>query len=221
MHHRLLEAMGSCGRFGHDAVVRVPSIRTRRFLDEDPDQHVVVIFQEERFVRPLFRNLSLRQEIMTAQSILGGAKEGTPRVNSLESAGPLTNNPNGANPFRIDRSNPIRATRGPRLRRRTVCVSRRTDGSLHRHSAKRAVPSAAKNKNLGPNSTLGYYRRQYRNRALVLRTALRDERQLLQHDLWAVDAGPSEPGRGQHLRRQITNGPEPVEILRELRLAVP
>jgi phospholipase C len=69
-----------------------------------PIKHVVVIFQE---------NVSFDHYFGTYPFATnpGGephfhAKDDTPRVNNLLSAGLLSNNPNLANPFRIDRSNP-------------------------------------------------------------------------------------------------------------------
>jgi phospholipase C len=69
------------------------------FPTRTPIKHVVVIFQE---------NVSFDHYFATyphAANLPGEtpfhAKESTPQVNGLESAGLLTNNPNGVNPFRI------------------------------------------------------------------------------------------------------------------------
>jgi phospholipase C len=69
-----------------------------------PIKHVVVIFQE---------NVSFDHYFGTyphAANLAGEpafhAKEDTPRLNNLETAGLLDHNPNSSNPFRIDRSNP-------------------------------------------------------------------------------------------------------------------
>ena len=58
----------------------------------------------------------------------------------------------------------------------------------------------------------GLLRRQHRHRALELRPALRDERQLLQHDVRAVRAGRDQPRLGQHGRRRHgARGEQPVD----------
>jgi phospholipase C len=70
-----------------------------------PIKHVVVIFQE---------NVSFDHYFGTYPFALnpGGepefhAKNDTPSVNNLFSSGLLDHNPNGVNPFRIDRSVPV------------------------------------------------------------------------------------------------------------------
>ena len=47
----------------------------------------------------------------------------------------------------------------------------------------------------------GLLRRQHRHRALELRAALRDERQLVRHDLRSLDPGRAEPGLRPDARR--------------------
>src|SRR6266446_417029 len=70
-----------------------------------PIKHVVVIFQENVSFDHYFGTYP--HAANPAGEPAFHAKENTPRVNSLESAGLLTNNPNVANPFRIDRSNAV------------------------------------------------------------------------------------------------------------------
>src|SRR5437879_3054731 len=69
-------------------------------------KHVVVIFQENVSFDHYFGIYPHAKVNNDGTKYFGGRKETTPRVNSLESGGLLTNNPNGANPFRIDRSVP-------------------------------------------------------------------------------------------------------------------
>jgi phospholipase C len=65
-----------------------------------------VIFQENRSFDHYFGTYPHAKANKDGSKFFGGAKDGTPRVNDLESAGLLTNNPNKANLFRIDRSTP-------------------------------------------------------------------------------------------------------------------
>src|SRR5713101_9799250 len=76
------------------------------FPTKTPIKHVVVIFQENVSFDHYFGTYPHAKENNDGTKYFAGAKDDTPSVNSLESAGLLTNNPNGANPFRIDRSNP-------------------------------------------------------------------------------------------------------------------
>src|SRR6266403_3616480 len=71
-----------------------------------PIKHVVVIFQENVSFDHYFGTYPHAKANNDGSKYFGGAKDSTPRVNSLESAGLLTNNPNGVNSFRIDRSVP-------------------------------------------------------------------------------------------------------------------
>jgi phospholipase C len=71
-----------------------------------PIKHVVVIFQENVSFDHYFATYPHAKPNKNGTRYLGTPKDDTPRVNNLESAGLLTNNPNLANPFRIDPSNP-------------------------------------------------------------------------------------------------------------------
>jgi phospholipase C len=112
-----------------------------------PIKHVVVIFQE---------NVSFDHYFGTYPNAAnpGGepafhAKEDTPRVNSLQSAGLLTNNPNGVNPFRIDRSNATTCDEDHGYADEEFAF----DGGLMDRFAK----LSCNDKNIGPNSTFGYF----------------------------------------------------------------
>src|SRR6202795_3579169 len=71
-----------------------------------PIKHVVVIFQENVSFDHYFGSYPHAKANNDGTKYFGGAKDDTPQVNNLESAGLLTNNLNKANPFRIDRSTP-------------------------------------------------------------------------------------------------------------------
>jgi phospholipase C len=112
-----------------------------------PIKHVVVIFQE---------NVSFDHYFGTYPFATnpGGepafhAKEDTPRVNNLVSSGLLTNNPNGVNPFRIDRSVP------------NTCDQDHNYGdeqkAFHGGLMDNFLFDSCKDPVLGTNSTMGYY----------------------------------------------------------------
>lgn len=71
-----------------------------------PIKHVVVIFQENVSFDHYFATYPHVKPNNDGTRYFGGAKDNTPRANTLEAAGLLTNNPNSVQPFRIDRSNP-------------------------------------------------------------------------------------------------------------------
>ena len=70
-----------------------------------PIKHIVVIFQENVSFDHYFATYPNAKSNIDGTRYFRGAKDDTPRVNNLETAGLLTNNPNSVNPFRIDRSN--------------------------------------------------------------------------------------------------------------------
>src|SRR5437879_13204615 len=69
-----------------------------------PIKHVVVIFQDNVSVDHYFGTYPHAKENTDGSKYFRGAKDDTPRVDSIESAGLLTNKTNGVNPFRIERS---------------------------------------------------------------------------------------------------------------------
>ena len=71
-----------------------------------PIKHVVVIFQENVSFDHYFGTYPDALPNADGSVYFRKAKNGTPQVNNLESAGLLTNNPNGVNPFRMDRAFP-------------------------------------------------------------------------------------------------------------------
>lgn len=76
------------------------------FKTETPIKHMVVIFQENVSFDHYFGTYPHAAPNKDGSVYFRFAKGETPRVNNLESSGLLTNNPNGVNPFRIDRSVP-------------------------------------------------------------------------------------------------------------------
>src|SRR5690242_21838933 len=72
-----------------------------------PIKHIVAIFQENVSFDHYFGTYPHAMANKDGSAYFGRVRDDTPRVNSLENAGLLTNNPNGANPFRIDRSVPL------------------------------------------------------------------------------------------------------------------
>jgi phospholipase C len=69
-----------------------------------PIQHVVVIFQENVSFDHYFGTYPLAANTGAAGEPLFHAGPNTPSVNGLQGGGLLTNNPNGANPFRLTRA---------------------------------------------------------------------------------------------------------------------
>src|SRR5579864_4663906 len=76
------------------------------FPTATPIKHVVVIFQENVSFDHYFGTYPHAAPNADGSIYFNRAKDDTPRVNNLESAGLLTNNPNGVNPFRMDRAFP-------------------------------------------------------------------------------------------------------------------
>jgi phospholipase C len=75
------------------------------FQTTTPLKHVVVIFQENVSSDHYFGTYPHAEPNKDGTRYFLGPEDDTPRVNNLEAAGLLTQNPNSANPFRIDRSN--------------------------------------------------------------------------------------------------------------------
>lgn len=76
------------------------------FPTRTPVKHVVVIFQENVSFDHYFGTYPHAKPNADGSVYFKKAKDDTPRVNNLESSGLLTNNPNGVNPFRMDRAFP-------------------------------------------------------------------------------------------------------------------
>src|SRR6266481_1758134 len=114
-----------------------------------PIKHVVVIFQENVSFDHYFGTYPHASPNKDGSKYFAGAKDDTPRVNSLESAGLLINNPNAANPFRIDRSNPNICDEDHGYGDEQFAFD---DGLMDRFAK-----LSCNDNNLGPFSTMGYY----------------------------------------------------------------
>jgi phospholipase C len=114
-----------------------------------PIKHVVVIFQENISFDHYFGTYPSASPNSDGSRYFRGAAENTPRVNNLTSAGLLTSNPNGVNPFRIDRSVPNTCDQDHGYADEQYAF----DGGLMDRFLKHSCNDA----HLGPNSTLGYY----------------------------------------------------------------
>jgi len=114
-----------------------------------PIKHVVAIFQENISFDHYFGTYPRAVRNDDSSAYFGQPRLGTPRVNSLESSGLLSNNPNGANPFRIDRSVPLTCDQDHGYADEQFAF----DGGL----MDRFLAHSCTDPVLGPNSTLGYY----------------------------------------------------------------
>jgi len=123
------------------------------FRTATPIKHIVVIFQENVSFDHYFGTYP--HATNPAGEPAFHAKDDTPRVNSLESAGLLTNNPNVTNPFRIDRRNAVTCDEDHGYADEEFAF----DGGLMDRFIKLSCNDVAKNgiPGLGPNSTFGYF----------------------------------------------------------------
>ena len=119
------------------------------FATTTPIKHVIVIFQENVSFDHYFGTYPNAVANKDGSAYFGGARGDTPRVNSLASAALLTSNPNGANPFRIDRSVPNTCDQDHGYSNEQYAFHGGLMDQFLKHSCN--------DKNLGPNSTLGYY----------------------------------------------------------------
>jgi phospholipase C len=112
-----------------------------------PIKHVVVIFQENVSFDHYFGTYPFATNPPGEPAF--HAKDGTPRVNNLEGSGLLVNNPNGVNPFRIDRSVPNTCDQDHNYGDEQKAF----DGGL----MDKFLLKSCNDPVLGPNSTMGYY----------------------------------------------------------------
>jgi len=122
------------------------------FKATTPIKHVVVIFQENISFDHYFGTYPHAKKNNDGTAFFAGPKDDTPRVNGLEQAGLLTNNPNAANPFRIDRSHPNTCDEDHSYSDEQAAF----DGGLMDQFAKISCNDKGVG-GLGPNSTMGYY----------------------------------------------------------------
>jgi phospholipase C len=121
-----------------------------------PIKHVVMIFQENVSFDHYFGTYPSAQPNHDGSVFFKGGKEGTPEVNGLLTAGLLTQNPNGVNPFRIDRSVPVTCDEDHNYGDEQFAFH---GGLMDRFLA--PLPGGGEvscnDPVLGPNSTMGYY----------------------------------------------------------------
>jgi phospholipase C len=170
-----------------------------------PIKHIVVIFQENISFDHYFGTYPNAQPNKDGSRYFKGAKQGTPRVNSLESAGLLTNNPNGVNPFRIDRSNPNTCDQDHGYSDEQFAFHGGLMDQFLKHSCN--------DPNIGPASTLGYY-----DGNTV--TALWNYAQhfAMSDNSFGTSFGPSTPGllnlvAGTTFEATVTNGLSGVNFI--------
>jgi phospholipase C len=179
------------------------------FPTRTPIKHVVVIFQENISFDHYFGTYPHANPNKNGTVFFAGAKEDTPRANTLLSAGLLTQNPNGVNPFRIDRSVPNTCDQDHGYGDEQFAFH---GGLMDRFSG--TLPSGNKfscnDPVLGPNSTLGYY-----DGNTV--TALWNYAQhyAMSDNSFGTSFGPSTPGllnlvAGTTFEGTVTNGLSPA-----------
>ena len=168
-------------------------------------KHVVVIFQENVSFDHYFGTYPQAVVNKDGTQYFRHASKNTPQVNNLVSAGLLTNNPNGANPFRIDRSVPNTCDQDHGYGDEQFAFH---GGLMDRFTA--TLPNghhfSCNDPVLGPNSTLGYY-----DGNTV--TALWNYAQhfAMSDNSFGTTFGPSTPGllnlvAGTTFQGMITNG---------------
>src|SRR5579863_9810083 len=114
-----------------------------------PVKHVIVIFQENISFDHYFGTYPNASPNLDGSKYFRGAPGNTPRVNNLTSAGLLTNNPNGVNPFRIDRSHANTCDEDHGYSDEQY--------AFHGGLMDRFLLHSCNDAHLGPNSTLGYF----------------------------------------------------------------
>jgi phospholipase C len=150
MHHRFSKAIAVLASAAMTLLPIYPaSAHDGDDSPKNPIKHVVAIFQENVSFDHYFGTYPQATANKDGSVYFKGAKEGTPHVNSLGSAGLLTNNPNGVNPFRIDRSNAVTCDEDHGYSDEQFAF----DGGLMDRFAKLSCKDA----NLGANSTFGYF----------------------------------------------------------------
>ena len=120
------------------------------FPTTTPIKHVVVVFQENVSFDHYFGTYPNAKPNKDGTRFFLGPKRDTPRVNNLASSGLLEDNPNAANPFRIDRGVPNTCDQdhdyGPE------------QAAFHGGLMDKFVEqTGCTDPVLGPNSVMGYY----------------------------------------------------------------
>ena len=152
MHNRFTRAMAMMATAAMTLLPASPVLAQDGddFPTTSPIKHVVVIFQENVSFDHYFATYPNAKPNNDGTRFFRGAKDSTPRVNNLETAGLLTNNPNSVNPFRIDRSIPNTCDQDHNYKDEQKAF----DGGL----MDKFVESVSCNDpNLGKASAMGYY----------------------------------------------------------------
>ena len=144
MSARILAAVASAG-----LLVTATARADREPATRTPIKHVVVIFQENVSFDHYFGTYPHALPNKDGSRFFDMPKADTPLANTLSSAGLLSSNPNGANPFRIDRSVPVTCDQD-----HGYAVEQY---AFHGGLMDRFLKHSCKDTNLGSNSTLGYY----------------------------------------------------------------
>ena len=154
MQHRNMRAMAFLASFALTFAPMSPLFAHDRddSSTKTPIKHLVVIFQENVSFDHYFGTYP--HATNPAGEPAFHAKEDTPRANTLESSGLLTNNPNAvtdpkATPFRIDRSNAVTCDEDHGYSDEEFAF----DGGL----MDRFLKLSCTDKNLGAESTFGYF----------------------------------------------------------------
>jgi phospholipase C len=193
MHHCLTKALAVVATSAMTLLPVYPVLAQDKdgSSTKTPIKHVVVIFQE---------NVSFDHYFGTyphAANLDGEtpfhAKDDTPRANTLEAAGLLTNNPNSTQPFRIPPSIPVTCDEDHNYGDEQAAF----DGGLMDKFAKLSCKDA----NLGAASVMGYY-----DGNTV--TALWNYAQhfAMSDNFFGTTFGPSTPGAVALISGQISNG---------------
>ncbi|MBV9592397.1 MAG: alkaline phosphatase family protein [Actinobacteria bacterium] len=127
---------------------------TAALADQDaythtPIKHLVVIFQENVSFDHYFGTYPYAVPNADGSRHFGQPRDDTPRADTLLSAGLTSQNPNGVNPFRIDRSVPVTCDQDHGYGDEQFAFHGGLMDRFLVHSCKDAV--------LGANSTMGYY----------------------------------------------------------------
>ncbi len=168
---------------------------------QTPIKHVVIIFQENVSFDHYFGTYPHAATNADGSRYFGKPRHETPSVNNLESGGLLTHNPNGVNPFRIDRSVPVTCDQDHGYADEQF--------AFHGGLMDRFLNHSCNDAHLGPTSTMGYY-----DGNTV--TALWNYAQhyAMSDNSFGTSFGPSTPGllnlvAGTTFQATITNGGSP------------
>ena len=148
-HQRLAKAALLTAAATTSVWLAPPARAERDVHTTTPIKHIVVIFQENVSYDHYFGTYPHAKPNQDGSRYFDQPRDDTPRGNSLLSAGLLTNNPNGVDPFRIDRSVPVTCDQDHGYSDEQFAFHGGLMDRFLVHSCNDAV--------LGANSTMGYY----------------------------------------------------------------